>query len=148
MIRADAPAAIRYDYVIVFATLRLGRYAKLVPACAHNSSVRVNLHGPRPDAILQSIVLRRFRTVLILATHYDQLVMTKFAYKANPRIIIMTSWAKDTTEFTVSVTRNVKAKTSFSYIPKPILDMLGTPSRITFVLQDGLIVVRAGDEKS
>ena len=55
----------------------------------------------------------------------------------------MTTWAKDATEFTVSVTRNVKANTSYSYIPKPILDMLGTPRRITFALQDGLIVVRA-----
>lgn len=55
----------------------------------------------------------------------------------------MTSWPKDATEFTVSVTRNVKSKTSYSYIPKPILDMLDTPKRITFVLQDGLIVVRA-----
>ena len=63
-----------------------------------------------------------------------------------PRIIIV--WAKDTTGFTVSVTRNVKSKTSVIYMPKLILALFGTPSRITFVLQDGLIVVRAGDEKS
>ena len=55
----------------------------------------------------------------------------------------MTMWAKDATEFSVSVTRNVKSKTSYSYIPKPILDRLGTPKRIMFVLQDGLIVVKA-----
>ena len=53
----------------------------------------------------------------------------------------MTQWAKDATEFTVSVTRNVKSKTSYSYIPKPILDMLSTPKRITFTIQDGQIVV-------
>ena len=37
---------------------------------------------------------------------------------------------------------------SFIYMPKLILVLFGTPSRITFVLQDGLIVVRAVDEKS
>ena len=58
----------------------------------------------------------------------------------------MTQWAKNTTEFTVSVTRNVKSKTSYSYIPKPILDRLGTPRRITFALQGELIVVRAAED--
>ena len=55
----------------------------------------------------------------------------------------MTKWAKDAREFTVSVTRNVACKTSYSYIPKPVLDMLGSLKRITFAIQDGLIVVRA-----
>ena len=58
----------------------------------------------------------------------------------------MTKWAKDAKEFTVSVTRNVACKTSYSYIPKPVLDMLGSPKRITFAIQDGLIVVKAGSE--
>ena len=55
----------------------------------------------------------------------------------------MTLWAKDATEFTVSVTRNVRAGTSYSYIPKPILDMLGTPRRITFSIRDGRIILSA-----
>ena len=59
----------------------------------------------------------------------------------------MTKWAKDAKEFTVSVTRNVACKTSYSYIPKPVLDMLGSPKRITFAIQDGLIVVKAGGER-
>lgn len=50
----------------------------------------------------------------------------------------MTKWAKDATEFAVSVTRKNKLKTSYSYIPKPILDRLGTSKRITFVFQGGL----------
>ena len=58
----------------------------------------------------------------------------------------MTPWPKDTTEFTVSVTRNVKSRTSFSYIPKPILDMFGTPRRITFTVQDDIVTVSAADE--
>ena len=57
----------------------------------------------------------------------------------------MTKWAKDATEFTVSVTRKEKLMTSYSYIPKPILDKLGTPKRITFVLQDELVLVKAED---
>ena len=60
---------------------------------------------------------------------------------------IMTKWAKGATEFTVSVTRKDKLKTSSSYIPKPVLDRLGTPKRITFVFQDELVVVRAEDTK-
>ena len=34
----------------------------------------------------------------------------------------MTTWAKDTKEFTVSVIKNEKRLTNYSYIPKPILD--------------------------
>ncbi|MCE2498832.1 MAG: hypothetical protein J4F28_07600 [Nitrosopumilaceae archaeon] len=60
----------------------------------------------------------------------------------------MTSWAQDATEFTVSVTRNVKCKTSYSYIPKPILDMMGTPRRITFSVKDGVITVSAEESKA
>ena len=46
----------------------------------------------------------------------------------------MILWAKNTAEFTVSTTRNVKSKINYSYISKPILDRLGTPQRMTFAL--------------
>lgn len=58
----------------------------------------------------------------------------------------MTLWKKDATEFTVSVTRNVKCKTSYSYIPKPILDMLGTPTHLTFKVKNGIITVSSPDK--
>lgn len=56
----------------------------------------------------------------------------------------MTSWAKDATDFTVSVTRNVTAKTSYSYIPKPVLNLLGDPRYLTFKIRNGQVFVIAG----
>lgn len=56
----------------------------------------------------------------------------------------MTSWAKDATEFTVSVTRNVASKTSYSYIPRPVLFLLGDPRHLTFRIRDGQVIVTAG----
>ena len=38
---------------------------------------------------------------------------------------MMTTWAKDATDFTVSVIRNVASRTNYSYIPKPVLNLLG-----------------------
>ena len=57
----------------------------------------------------------------------------------------MPPWAKDATVFTVSITKNTRAGTSFSYVPKPILKMLGNPKRLTFRVKDGSITVEAGD---
>ena len=57
---------------------------------------------------------------------------------------MMTTWAKDTTDFTVSVMRNVAARTSYSYIPKPILNLLGDPRHLTFKIRDGQVLVTAG----
>ncbi|MDE0527006.1 MAG: hypothetical protein OXI27_10570 [Thaumarchaeota archaeon] len=56
----------------------------------------------------------------------------------------MTSWAKDATDFTVSVTRNVASKTSYSYIPRPVLNLLGDPSHLTFKVRNGRVTVTAG----
>ena len=38
---------------------------------------------------------------------------------------MMTAWPKDAKEFAVSVIRNKDRRTSYSYIPKPILRVLG-----------------------
>ena len=56
----------------------------------------------------------------------------------------MTKWSKNATDFTVSVTRNVASKTSYSYIPKPVLNLLGDPRRLTFKIRDGQVLVSAG----
>ena len=58
----------------------------------------------------------------------------------------MTKWAKDATTFTVSVTRNVRCKTSFSYIPRPILNLLGDPRYLTFEVKNGKVTVTAGSK--
>ena len=57
---------------------------------------------------------------------------------------MMTTWAKDATDFTVSVTRNVAARTSYSYIPKPVLNLLGDPRHLTFKIRGGQVLVTAG----
>lgn len=57
----------------------------------------------------------------------------------------MTSWAKDATDFTISVTRNVASKTpSYSYVPKPVLSLLGDPKHLTFKVRNGQVTVTAG----
>ncbi|MDE0266162.1 MAG: hypothetical protein OXK17_03950 [Thaumarchaeota archaeon] len=56
----------------------------------------------------------------------------------------MPSWARDATEFTVSVTRNVTCGTSYSYVPKPVLKKLGDPRYLTFRIKDETITVEAG----
>ena len=53
----------------------------------------------------------------------------------------MPRWPIDAKEFDVSVTRNVKCDTSYSYIPKPILAKLGNPKRLRFVIQGDKIFV-------
>ena len=58
----------------------------------------------------------------------------------------MTRWKKDETEFNVAITKNKSSNTSYSYIPKPILEQLGTPDMLKFLLTDGKIIVQAGDK--
>lgn len=58
----------------------------------------------------------------------------------------MPRWPMDATEFDVSVTRNVKCDTSYSYVPKPILVKLGGPKRIRFVIRGDEILVTRTDQ--
>ena len=62
----------------------------------------------------------------------------------------MTTWQKDAKEFTVSVTgrdvQNRKRRTSYSYIPKPILQMLNNPDALKFTVRDGYIEVGRSNE--
>ena len=53
----------------------------------------------------------------------------------------MPKWPIDAKEFDVSVIRNVKCDTSYSYIPKPILAKLGDPKRLRFVIQGNKVIV-------
>ena len=47
----------------------------------------------------------------------------------------MPVWRKDATEFTVSIIRNTKRNTSYSYIPKPVLKRLGNPDGLKFIFR-------------
>ena len=58
----------------------------------------------------------------------------------------MPKWKKGAKEFKVSITENKSSGTSFSYIPKPILDELGEPHSLKFLITNGKIVVSSGDE--
>ena len=55
-------------------------------------------------------------------------------------------WTKGATEFTVGVTRNKQNNTRYSYIPKPVMEHLGYPPRLKFVIRDGLVIVGRPDE--
>jgi len=47
----------------------------------------------------------------------------------------MPRWKKGAKEFVVSVTHNSSSGTSFSYIPKPILELLENPSALKFIIK-------------
>ncbi|MEC4849003.1 MAG: hypothetical protein RI100_07435 [Nitrosarchaeum sp.] len=58
----------------------------------------------------------------------------------------MTRWKKDEKEFGVSL-NNDKTGSLICRIPKPIVDMLGKPDGIKFLIQGKRIVIVAGDKK-
>lgn len=58
----------------------------------------------------------------------------------------MTRWKKDEKEFGVSL-NNDKAGSLICRIPKPIVDILGKPDGIKFLIQGKRIVIVAGDKK-
>ena len=58
----------------------------------------------------------------------------------------MPSWPRDAKEFTVSIAHNRQRRTSYSYIPKPILVMRGNPDGLKFIVRDGYIEVGSPDE--
>lgn len=57
----------------------------------------------------------------------------------------MPKWKKDAKEFKVSVNYN-ENRGFQSSIPKPIMDALGNPDNIKFVIQDKKIKLMSGDE--
>jgi len=56
----------------------------------------------------------------------------------------MPRWKKDQTEFTVSVTYH-EHRGCQSYIPKPIMERLGRPKAIKFIIKNRKIEVEAGN---
>jgi hypothetical protein len=57
----------------------------------------------------------------------------------------MPKWKKDQKEFKVSVTYH-EHRGCQAYLPKPIIEMLGTPRSIKFIVKDNKKVeVRSGD---
>jgi len=54
----------------------------------------------------------------------------------------MPKWKKDATEFSVSVNHNA-TRGYQSSIPKPVMDVLGNPRTITFVVKGKKVEVKA-----
>lgn len=60
----------------------------------------------------------------------------------------MTRWLKNETKFTVNVNPNNNGEGGTSYvcrIPKPIIEKLGFPNSLSFIVDGRTIVVKAGD---
>ena len=55
----------------------------------------------------------------------------------------MPRWKKDETEFEVSVTHH-EHRGYQAYLPKPVMDMLGDPTTIKFVVKRKRVEVEAG----
>ncbi len=55
----------------------------------------------------------------------------------------MPKWKKDATEFEVSVTHH-EHRGYQAYLPKPIMDILGSPKAIKFVIKGKRIELEAG----
>jgi hypothetical protein len=59
--------------------------------------------------------------------------------------MIMPKWKKDETEFNVSVTYH-EHRGCQAYLPKPIIEMLGNPKSIKFIVKDNKkIELKTGD---
>ncbi|BDQ31545.1 hypothetical protein NZNM25_05420 [Nitrosopumilus zosterae] len=59
----------------------------------------------------------------------------------------MPKWKEDAKEFTVSVNYN-ENRGYQSSIPKPIMDLLGDPEKVTFVIDGKIIKIKSSDELS
>ena len=56
----------------------------------------------------------------------------------------MPKWKKDQTEFTVSVTYH-EHRGYQTYVPRPIMEMVGNPKAIKFIIKNRKIGVEAGN---
>ena len=54
-------------------------------------------------------------------------------------------WARDATEFVVSVSFITGAGSSYGYVPKPVLAKLGNPKRIRYTIQNDQVLASNAD---
>ncbi len=54
-------------------------------------------------------------------------------------------WARDATEFVVSVSFVTGAGSSYGCVPKPVLAKLGNPKRIRYTIQNDRVLVSNAD---
>jgi hypothetical protein len=58
----------------------------------------------------------------------------------------MTRWKKDETEFTVGISYSEKRGIQ-AYIPKPVIEFLGEPVTLTFIINGKSVKVEAGSNR-
>ena len=56
-------------------------------------------------------------------------------------------WAKDATEFVVSVSFIAGAGSSYGCVPKPVLAKMGCPKKIRYNIQNGQVLVSNADSQ-
>ena len=66
-------------------------------------------------------------------------------YKRIKRDYNMGIWARDATEFVVSVSFVTGAGSSYGCVPKPVLAKLGNPKRIRYTIQNDRVLVSNAD---
>ncbi len=57
----------------------------------------------------------------------------------------MPKWKVDAKEFTVSVSYH-ETRGTLTTIPKPVVDHLGRPERVTFILRKGKVEIRTAHD--
>jgi hypothetical protein len=60
--------------------------------------------------------------------------------------LLMPKWKKDATEFEVHVTKH-ETRGSQTYLPKPVMEILGEPDTIKFVVKNNHIELRPGEAR-
>jgi hypothetical protein len=65
-------------------------------------------------------------------------------FKSESVIHYMPRWKRDQKEFTVSVTYH-QHRGYQSYLPKPIMEMLGNPKAIKFIVKNKKVELEAGN---
>ena len=71
--------------------------------------------------------------------------MVKCVYKHIKCDYNMGIWAKNKTEFVVSVSFIAGAGSSYGCVPKPILTKLGNPKKIRYTIQNDQVLVSNAD---
>lgn len=56
-------------------------------------------------------------------------------------------WAKNATEFVVSVSFITGAGSSYGCVPKPVLAKLGNPKRIRYAIHDDQVIINNADSQ-
>jgi hypothetical protein len=87
----------------------------------------------------------RFSNPWLCIIHVDILtLLIHVVFKSEMFSHDMPRWKKDQKEFTVSVTYH-QHRGYQSYLPKPIMEMLGNPNTVKFIIKNKKVELEAGN---